>query len=275
MHIHQVFKVFIFFPLILFAHITYSRFSLFSPFQHVVNYCRKKQAQKPQPLTKVALLHIIGRIDDAEPFVKQILKCYDPAIKGIILHINSIGGGASSSIIALELKKLKALKPIVAIIEDVCFSAAYEIACVADVIIAPYGSFIGNIGVRFHKSTVSDASFKDENEHTSGKIHWIFVAAGKFTPYIFDDFCEKYREHHQNKIAKLYREFYCFVAQERNLSLYNVKEWANGKYFVATRALELHLIDKIGGYYDTLDTMKELLQQKDDDPITDLDIIEI
>ncbi|MCU0956334.1 MAG: S49 family peptidase [Hydrogenophaga sp.] len=74
----------------------------------------------------------------------------DSGAKGVVLLINSPGGSpVQAGIINDEIFRLKELhgKPVFAVVEDTCASAAYYIASAADEIYVNKASIVGSIGV--------------------------------------------------------------------------------------------------------------------------------
>ncbi|RYY68898.1 MAG: S49 family peptidase, partial [Comamonadaceae bacterium] len=74
----------------------------------------------------------------------------DAGAQGVVLLINSPGGSpVQAGIINDELKRLKARykKPLYAVVEESCASAAYYIAASADNIYVDKASIVGSIGV--------------------------------------------------------------------------------------------------------------------------------
>ena len=74
----------------------------------------------------------------------------DEARQGVVLLINSPGGSpVQAGIINDEIKRLKAKhnKPVYAVVEETCASAAYYIAAAADKIFVDKASIVGSIGV--------------------------------------------------------------------------------------------------------------------------------
>ncbi len=74
----------------------------------------------------------------------------DPGSKGLVLLINSPGGSpVQAGMINDEIVRLKAeyKKPIYAVVEETCASAAYYIAAAADEIFVDKASIVGSIGV--------------------------------------------------------------------------------------------------------------------------------
>ncbi|EWY36766.1 hypothetical protein N825_25365 [Skermanella stibiiresistens SB22] len=74
----------------------------------------------------------------------------DPEIRGVLLHVNSGGGYASGCFDLVDwmaVAKEPAGKPIAAVVDDACYSAAYAIASAADSIACPRVGGVGSIGV--------------------------------------------------------------------------------------------------------------------------------
>jgi protease-4 len=103
-----------------------------------------------------ALVNIKGEIADggdasAENVVASMRAALeDSGSQGLILLINSPGGSpVQAGIISDEILRLKAIhqKPIYAVVEESCASAAYYIAASADKIYVDKASIVGSIGV--------------------------------------------------------------------------------------------------------------------------------
>ena len=107
-------------------------------------------------LTHTAVIEIRGVIDaeseSSASYISQALRdaFEEPSAKGVLLVINSPGGSpVQAGIIADEIHRLKALhnKPVHAVVEETCASAAYYIASAADNIYVDKASLVGSIGV--------------------------------------------------------------------------------------------------------------------------------
>ncbi len=90
----------------------------------------------------------------------------DPAIKAVVIVINSPGGTASDSEnLYLEVLDARDDFPVVATVDFLAASGAYYIAAAADEIYAKSGSVIGSIGVI---SFLPDTGFIEEDILTTG-----------------------------------------------------------------------------------------------------------
>ena len=102
------------------------------------------------------MVEIKGEIADgadaSAEFVVAAMKSAfeDEGAKGVVLLINSPGGSpVQAGIINDEIKRLKAKynKPVYAVVEETCASAAYYIAAATDKIFVDKASIVGSIGV--------------------------------------------------------------------------------------------------------------------------------
>ena len=123
------------------------------------------------PKAQVGYMSLSGFIKDATFYTKKLEEFEkSPDIKALLLKIDCPGGlpGSSQSIFN-ELKKFKKKKPVVALVENMCASAAYYIASAADKIVSNPSSLIGGIGVVMHLPNVKELldSWKVKFERSS------------------------------------------------------------------------------------------------------------
>lgn len=72
----------------------------------------------------------------------------DPEIRGVVLDVNSGGGEVAGCFDTVdELSALSAEKPVMAILDEVAYSAGYALASAANVIAVPRTGGVGSIGV--------------------------------------------------------------------------------------------------------------------------------
>lgn len=165
-------------------------------------------------------------------------------IKGVVLMVNSPGGGASSGHdIYYQLRKLRAEKPVVASIDILAASAAYQIAVAATEIYAKPASFIGNIGVIVGLPAPETLSEQ-------------FITSGPFKATAFN------ATGIVQKLDLLYANFRDSVVTERSIAPNPLKlapdEVATGELWVGLEAKEHGLIDEIGSKLDAIDRAAEL-----------------
>lgn len=214
---------------------------------------------------KIAIIYASGDIVNgkgdndeigATNFMRTISKIRkDDDIKAVVLRINSPGGSASASeYIWRELTLLKAQKPVVVSMGDYAASGGYYIASASDCIVAQPTTITGSIGV-FGVTMNAKKLMNDKLGITSDEVktHAHADAGSIFRPF---DSAEK--DAMQHSIEKIYSTFIKRVADNRNLSTEYVDSIAQGRVWTGSDALQLKLVDKLGG----LNTAIQIAAQK-------------
>ncbi|OQX74866.1 MAG: endopeptidase IV [Campylobacteraceae bacterium 4484_4] len=201
----------------------------------------------PEELAKPNLMRVKveGPIIDAEGVLKEIKEAESQNIKGVLVIVNSPGGAVAPSVeIALALKRLKKLKPVVAYAAGTMASGSYYASIYADRIVANPGSTIGSIGVLFESMNIEALAKKigiEEQSVQAGKYKQIGTPLRKWKPY------EK--EELKRLIDDTYEMFVTDVAKARGLDLNKSGEFADAHVFSAKRALQVGLIDEVGSIH--------------------------
>lgn len=174
----------------------------------------------------------------------------DGSIKAVVLRIESPGGAiAASQEIGDMIKGFK--KPIVVSMGDLATSGAYYISAHADMIIAQPGTITGSIGVIFQHLNVDGLLEKlgiEREVITGGKHKDMFV-----TPLTAER-----RDLIQQITDEAHDQFIHTVAERRGLPISEVRELATGEIFIGTQALDLGLIDLLGGRQEAINAAAEL-----------------
>ncbi|MDM0012635.1 S49 family peptidase [Variovorax sp. J22P168] len=136
---------------------TFVRLSWLAFFVFLVWFAMSRGAPATAKTTAhTAVVEIKGEIaagaDASAEFVVAAMKAAfeDDGAKGIVLLINSPGGSpVQAGIINDEIRRMRAKynKPIYAVVEETCASAAYYIAAATDQIYVDKASIVGSIGV--------------------------------------------------------------------------------------------------------------------------------
>jgi len=162
-------------------------------------------------------------------------------IKAVLVDIDSWGG---TPVAADEITQaLKALtKPSVAVIRGYGDSAAYWAATGADMIFAHPLSDVGSIGIT--QSYLENVGYNTKEGYTYRQL-----SLGQYKdmgdpnkPLTAEEKQIVMRQLEQN-----YRYFVETVAANRNLPVEEVKKLATGESWTGTEALQLKLIDQLGG----------------------------
>ena len=152
----------------------------------------------------------------------------------------------------MELKKIYP-KPVIVLVENVCASGGYYIACAADHIIASPMALVGSIGVAMPYFF----QFKEFAEYH--KIKYVPLAAGEYknSTNPFTEITPEQKQMLQSVLDDSYEQFAADIAEHRNLSLDTKNEWANGKIFNGRQALKLGLIDELGSATQVTQAIKQ------------------
>lgn len=174
--------------------------------------------------------------------VEQIEKAEsDPAIQAMVIEINSPGGSAvASAEIATALHDAK--KPTIAVIREVGASGAYWVASATDHVIAHEVSITGSIGVFASYLQYGDLL-------TRFNVSYERFVAGEHkdmaSPY--REMTSEEKELYQKTINAMHAVFIREVATARNLDYETVEVLATGQIYLGSEALDLGLVDQLGG----------------------------
>jgi len=177
----------------------------------------------------------------------------DPAVKAIIVRIDSPGGAAvASDIIWREIVLAREAKPVIASMSDLAASGGYYIAAPADVIVAQPGTLTGSIGVIAGKFVIDRALDKlgvNVESVTDGR------AAGLNS--VFSPFSEDLRARLQQQIDATYETFLLRVAEGREMLRDDVHAVAQGRVWTGRQARVNGLVDELGGFRRAVEIAKE------------------
>jgi protease-4 len=179
----------------------------------------------------------------------------DDSIAAVVLRVDSPGGSMfASEVIYDELEVLKAAgKPFVVSMGSVAASGGYYISMLADEIWANATTLSGSIGVGALFPTFQRGlSSLGINVDGIGTTN----LTGQFSP--LRELGVDIRQLIQLSTEDAYWVFVNKVAADRNLSPARVDEIAQGRVWIGTDALELGLIDQIGGLQDAIDAAASL-----------------
>jgi len=201
-----------------------------------------------QPHT--AVVAIKGEIADgaeasAEWTVNALRAAFeDEGSQAIVLQINSPGGSpVQAGIINDEIRRLKAKhkKPIYAVVEESCASAAYYIAVSADEIYVDKASIVGSIGVLmdgFGFTGLMDKLGVERRLMTAG------VNKGFLDP--FSPQTKAQRTHAQTLLDQIHAQFIQIVREGRGKRLKETPELFTGLFWSGQQAVDLGLADGLG-----------------------------
>jgi protease-4 len=188
---------------------------------------------------------------------EQLQRAAAGGVRGILLRVDSPGGGvAASEVIYRQLLAFKEARgvPIVAHFMGTAASGGYYVAMAADEIRAYPTSVTGSIGViafglnfvglmeklGVESQTFTSGDFKD----AGSPLRRMRPEERDYMQTIIDDLHARFRE--------------VVVAGRPELGAERVAELADGRVYLASRALELGLIDGIGDIEESVARLSEL-----------------
>ena len=168
----------------------------------------------------------------------------DEGAQAVVLLINSPGGSpVQAGIINDEIKRLKAKhkKPVYAVVEESCASAAYYIAVAADKIFVDKASIVGSIGV-----LMDGFGFTGLMEKLG--VERRLMTAGENKGFLdpFSPQTEKQRAFAQTMLNQIHLQFIDVVKAGRGKRLKETPETFSGLFWSGQQAIELGLADQLG-----------------------------
>jgi len=186
-----------------------------------------------------------GADASAELVVVALREAFEDAgAQAVVLLINSPGGSpVQAGIINDEIKrlKLKHKKPVYAVVEESCASAAYYIAVAADKIFVDKASIVGSIGVLmdgFGFTGLMDKLGVERRLMTAGENK------GFLDP--FSPQTEKQRAFAQTMLNQIHQQFIDVVKTGRGTRLKETPETFSGLFWSGQQAIEFGLADQLG-----------------------------
>jgi len=168
----------------------------------------------------------------------------DQGAQAVVLLISSPGGSpVQAGIINDEIRRLKVKhgKPVYAVVEETCASAAYYIAVAADQIFVDKASVVGSIGVLmdgFGFTGLMDKLGVERRLMTAGDNK------GFMDP--FSPQTEKQRAFAQAMLDQIHQQFIAVVKAGRGARLKETPETFSGLFWTGQQAVEMGLVDHLG-----------------------------
>ncbi len=166
----------------------------------------------------------------------------DDSVKGVIVRINSPGGGvAASQEMYFAIKRLAEVKPVVISMGTVAASGGYYIAAAGHKIVANPATLTGSIGVKMELPNFKGLMQKIGVSYlslTSGKLK----AAG--SP--FQTMTQEERDYLQAIIMDMYDQFIDVIIEGRHMKREQILPYADGRAMTGKQALKAGLVDMLG-----------------------------
>ena len=206
------------------------------------------KADKTLPHT--AVVEVKGEIasdsDASAEFIIAAMRAAfeDAGAQGVVLLINSPGGSpVQAGIVNDEMRRLKAKykKPVYAVVEESCASAAYYIAAGADQIFVDKASIVGSIGV-----LMDGFGFTGVMEKLG--VERRLMTAGENKGFLdpFSPQTERHRQHAQAMLDQIHKQFIDVVKAGRGKRLKDTPELFTGLFWTGQQAVDMGLADHMG-----------------------------
>ena len=183
-------------------------------------------------------------------FTRQAIRAAagDPDVDGIMLAIDSGGGFvAGTQELANEITAARNIKSVRAHIDDLGASAAFWIASATELITANEMANIGSIGVVAVLEDTSKAF-----EMAGIEVHVISTGEHKGSFADGVPITDNQIEEVQERVDDINAFFLKAVLKGRSITKAELNKIADGKVFIAKKALALKLIDKVSSFDDSM-----------------------
>jgi len=209
----------------------------------------------------IARVTISGLIRTDRERVEALERLGKSPAKAVIVHINSPGGTTSGSEeLHDSIKRLKAEKPTVVVVDGLAASGGYIAALAADHIVAMETSLVGSIGVLFQFPNFADAL------KTLGiRVEEVKSSPLKAAPNGFEATSPEALAAIESIVMDSYAWFRNLVKERRGLDDAALERVADGRVFTGRQGVGLKLVDELG---DERTAVAWLAKEKHIDPKT-------
>lgn len=185
----------------------------------------------------------------------------DDDVKAVVVRINSGGGDAyASEQMWHQMSELRKVKPVVVSMGDYAASGAYYMSAPASWIVAQPNTLTGSIGIF--------AVIPDLSGLVTTKLGVRFDEVktnrnSTFGNLMARPFNAEEKAMLQASVNRGYSLFRQRVAEGRRLPVESVEKIAQGRVWIATDALNIKLVDQLGGIDDAVKKAAQLAKLKD------------
>ncbi|EDQ89343.1 uncharacterized protein MONBRDRAFT_32409 [Monosiga brevicollis MX1] len=181
-------------------------------------------------------------------------------IDAVVLRVDSSGGSAlASDLIAREVARLAAVKPVVASFGTLAASGGYYISALAHTIVADPMSITGSIGVAMLRPNGQKLI-----DDMMGVRHHLISEPGPLARVndFYAPMSPEVRAYLDKRSEEVYHAFLKIVCQGRGMSLEEAEKHAKGQVFSAEQAQQRGLVDQLGSLQDAVDQAAKLAQRR-------------
>ncbi len=204
----------------------------------------------------IGVIEIEGPITSSKRTVRNIKQfAEDQSITGILVRVDSPGGGvAASQEIYEELKKAKLKKKIVVSMGALAASGGYYVSLPADIIVANPGKITGSIGV-----IMQFPVFDELMKKIGVNFEVIKSREHKDIGSPFRKMSEKDKKLLQDVVVDVYDQFVQATAEARNMPPESVLKFADGRIITGRQAKNIGFVDTLGTFEDAVSIIGDLL----------------
>ena len=188
----------------------------------------------------------------------------DDSIEAVVMRVDSPGGsGLASDVIWREVVLTSEVKPVVVSMSDYAASGGYYIAMAADAVVAQPGTLTGSIGVysgKFNLAGLYEKVGLSIETVERGEYAGLLSSSRSFT--------DAEREKLEEMVLGFYDTFITKAAEGRDTDPASIDRVARGRVWSGEQALEVGLVDQLGGFREALDVTKELAGIDPDDEVS-------
>lgn len=185
-----------------------------------------------------------GKIAGSKTVVEHLAgMAEDENVDAVILRVDSPGGSVlASDLIWEQIRRLQESKTVIVSMSGMAASGGYYVSCLADSVFANPGTLTGSIGVYAGKMDRNGMYRKigiNREFITRGENALLFSDAGGFS--------DGQRELFTAQMGQFYERFLAKVADGRGLERDAVHAVAQGRVWTGHQALDIGLVDELGG----------------------------
>jgi protease IV len=171
----------------------------------------------------------------------------NPRIRAVLLEIDSPGGGATASeALYVAVKRLAAVKPVVAWIRGTGASGAYFLACGATRILSFPSAIVGSIGViSIHPIAV------EALQRLGTRIAVTKTGKYKDLGAPWRDFTDEDAAKESELVDAIFRRFVSAVSDARGLDEAAAARVTTGEVWLGAQAVDLRLVDAVAEHEDS------------------------
>ncbi len=215
---------------------------------------------------QIARVTIEGTITEDRDQLKMLKDIGEDAhVSGVLLFVNSPGGTTTGGEALYEaLRELSKKKPVVAQFGTIAASAAYIAGLGTDHIVARGNTITGSVGV-----IVQWPEFVQLMDKIGVKVNEIKSGPLKATPSPFEPLDAGGRKVAEGMVADGFQWFLSLVETRRGIKPSDVPGLVEGRIFSGREALEVKLVDQIGGEDDAVKWLKDVKNVDKDAKVVD------